>query len=67
MELTLHWRGPVGPGRFPESDAELEAMAGAGVYLRVKRYAGGRTVSYVGQSRRLLTRFDQHIRDILTF
>jgi hypothetical protein len=67
MELLLRWRGPVGPGRFPGSEAALEAIAGAGVYLRVKRYAGGRTVSYVGQSRRLLGRFDQHIRDILTF
>lgn len=67
MELVLRWRGPVGPGRFPESGDTLDAIAGAGVYLRIKRYDAGRTVSYVGQSRQLIVRFDQHIRDILTF
>lgn len=67
MELTLQWRGPVGPGLFPPSDNDLAALATPGVYLRLKQYEGGRTISYVGQSTRLIVRFDQHLRDILTF
>ena len=67
MQLTLVWRGPVGPGQFPEDGDGLAALAAPGVYLRIKRYDGGRTVSYVGQSTRLVVRFDRHLRDILTF
>lgn len=67
MNLTLRWRGPVGPGSFPEAGDDLAALAVPGVYLRLKGYDGGRTVSYVGQSRQLIVRFDQHLRDILTF
>ena len=36
-----------------------------GVYLRVKRYDRGRMVSYVGQSKSVLTRIDQHITQLL--
>jgi len=67
MDLTLRWQGPIGPGLFPEAGDELAALAVPGVYLRVKRYSGDRTVSYVGQSKQLIVRFDQHLRDILTF
>ena len=67
MELTLRWQGPIGPGLFPEAGDDLAALAAAGVYLRVKRYDENRTVSYVGQSKQLIVRFDQHLRDILTF
>ena len=71
MDLTLYWRGPVGPGTFPEEGDALAALAEAGVYLRIKQYtdtgASPRTVSYVGQSKQLIVRFDQHLRDILTF
>lgn len=71
MELTLNWQGPVGPGLFPKSDDGLDALATAGIYLRVKQYeyAGKepRTVAYVGQSKQLAVRFDQHLRDVLTF
>ena len=67
MELTLRWQGPIGPGLFPETGDELAGLAAPGVYLRVKRYDDGRTVSYVGQSKQLIVRFDQHLRDILTF
>ena len=67
MRLTLCWQGPVGPGCFPEDQDALVRMSGPGVYLRLKRYGGGRTVRYVGQSVRLLSRFDQHLRDVLTF
>ena len=71
MELMLQWRGPIGPGLFPESGDELAALSAPGIYLRIKRYDGGdtapRTVSYVGQSKQLIVRFDQHLRDILTF
>ena len=65
MELTLVWRGPVGAGLFPDDEAALEALRGPGVYLRMKRYGRGRTVSYVGQSRSLLTRIDQHLTAML--
>ena len=67
MELSLRWQGPIGPGLFPTSGDGLAALAAPGVYLRVKRYDEGRTVSYVGQSKQLIVRFDQHLRDILTF
>lgn len=67
MELTLRWQGPTGPGLFPEAGDDLAALAIPGVYLRVKRYGDERTVSYVGQSKQLIVRFDQHLRDILTF
>jgi len=61
VRLTLLWRGPVGPGRFPEEVEALEALDAAGVYLRVKTYEHGRLVAYVGQSTHLLGRFDQHL------
>jgi hypothetical protein len=67
MNLTLRWQGPIGPGLFPEAGDDLAVLAVPGVYLRVKRYEQDRTVSYVGQSRQLIVRFDQHLRDILTF
>ena len=67
MQFTLRWRGPMGPGLFPEAGDDLAALAIPGVYLRVKRYEEARTVSYVGQSKQLIIRFDQHLRDILTF
>jgi hypothetical protein len=65
MDVTLAWTGPVGPGLFPETPEALAALDGAGVYVRVKTYAGGRRVAYVGQSRQLLTRFDQHLVNTL--
>jgi hypothetical protein len=67
MELMLRWQGPTGPGLFPEAGDALAELAVPGVYLRIKQYEEGRTVSYVGQSKQLIVRFDQHLRDILTF
>ena len=66
MRLTLVWQGPVGAGLFPDDEAALEALRGPGVYLRIKSYGRGRTVSYVGQSRHLLTRIDQHLTAMLS-
>ena len=66
MELRLFWQGPVGAGLFPDDEAALEALRGPGVYLRMKSYRRGRTVSYVGQSRNLLTRIDQHLTAMLS-
>lgn len=66
MQLTLIWQGPVGAGLFPEGEAAREALRGPGVYLRIKSYNRGRTVSYVGQSRQLLTRIDQHLTAMLS-
>lgn len=65
MEQILAWQGPVGAGLFPDDEAALEALRGPGVYIRIKRYAGDRTVSYVGQSRSVLTRIDQHLTAML--
>ena len=65
MIVDLTWRGPVGPGCFPDDPHALETLLEAGVYLRVKTYDAGRTVSYVGQSKSLLTRFDQHLTSLL--
>jgi hypothetical protein len=65
MNITLAWNGPVGVGRFPSDPSALEALDAPGVYLRVKTYAGGRTVSYVGQSKSLLVRIDQHLTSLL--
>ena len=65
MNILLAWAGPVGAGCFPADAEALETLAGAGVYLRVKTYANGRTVSYVGQSRNLVSRIDQHLTALL--
>ena len=67
MNITLRWDGPVGPKKFPEAFLEREDLSVSGVYLRLKQYENGRIVSYVGHSVNLLSRFDQHLRDILTF
>jgi hypothetical protein len=63
--LTLGWRGPLGAGSFPADAAGVAALMVPAVYLRVKAYAGGRTVSYVGQSRTLIARIDQHLGQVL--
>ncbi|MGE0744935.1 MAG: hypothetical protein AB7K86_06785 [Rhodospirillales bacterium] len=65
MRLTLVWQGPVGAGSFPDDPEGFAALMVPAVYLRVKAYRGGRTVSYVGQSRTLLARIDQHIGQML--
>lgn len=65
MRIDLTWRGPVRPGCFPDDPHALETLLDPGVYLRVKSYDRGRTVSYVGQSKSLLTRFDQHLTSLL--
>lgn len=65
MRLTLSWQGPVGAGSFPDDPERFAALMVPAVYLRVKAYGGGRTVSYVGQSRTLLARIDQHIGQVL--
>jgi hypothetical protein len=67
LRLVLTWTGPVGPGRFPVDPLALEALARPGVYLRVKRYDNGRTIGYVGQSRNVLIRIDQHLTSALAF
>lgn len=67
MRITLGWSGPVGVGRFPTAAAVVESLCGPGVYLRVKTYDGGRTVSYVGQSKNLIARIDQHLVALLGF
>ena len=67
MNITLKWDGPVGPKNFPEASLEKESLSVSGVYLRLKQYENGHIVSYVGHSVNLLSRFDQHLRDILTF
>lgn len=65
MIFELQWRGPYGAGHFPEESDGFEALLRAGVYVRVKRYARGRTVAYVGQSTQVLVRIDQHIGAVL--
>ncbi len=65
MNLHLVWGGPVGPSLIPSDPESLAALDQPGVYLRTKRYEGGRVVAYVGQSRQLLTRFDQHVVNAL--
>jgi hypothetical protein len=65
LHLALNWSGPVGPGAFPADPLGLEALAQPGVYLRVKRYDRGRVVGYVGQSRNVLVRIDQHLTQAL--
>lgn len=66
MAAILTWEGPVGPGAFPDDPLLFENMCTAGVYLRVKRYDGGRIVAYAGQSVSLLSRFDQHLTAMLS-
>jgi hypothetical protein len=61
LRIVLTWRGPVGPGCFPPDALALEKLARPGVYLRVKRYDRGRKIGYVGQSRNVLARIDQHL------
>ena len=65
MKLELHWQGPYGAGLFPEDASDCAELLRAGVYLRVKRYAKGRSVAYVGQSKQVLARIDQHMGAVL--
>ncbi len=65
MKLDLHWQGPYGAGLFPQDTEGMQELLRAGVYLRVKRYSHGRTVAYVGQSKQVLARIDQHIGAVL--
>ena len=65
MNLELNWRGPYGAGLFPQTLEAMAELLNAGVYLRIKRYAGERTVAYVGQSKQLLARMDQHVSAVL--
>ena len=71
MSVDLVWQGPVGPGcapgaPFPDDPLLFENLCEAGVYLRVKTYAGDRTIAYAGQSVSLLSRFDQHLVAMLS-
>ena len=66
MAATLTWQGPIGPGAFPDDPLLFETLCTAGVYLRIKRYDGGRVVAYAGQSVSLLARFDQHLAAMLS-
>lgn len=66
MNIVLNWRGPIALGNFPTDATELEAIDAPGVYLRLKTYDGGRSVQYVGQSKSVLMRIDQHITALLS-
>ena len=57
----------MGAGLFPDEIDGRAAMEAPGVYLRVKSYQGGRLIGYVGQSRNLLQRFEQHLTQMLSF
>jgi len=65
VNLELNWRGPYGAGLFPQTLEAMAELLNAGVYLRIKRYAGERTVAYVGQSKQLLARMDKHVSAVL--
>ncbi|HEY5608786.1 MAG TPA: hypothetical protein VIM38_10660 [Alphaproteobacteria bacterium] len=65
MRLSLEWRGPLRAGALPAAADAIAALDIAAVYLRVKRYANGRVIAYVGQSRHLIARIDQHIAQLL--
>ena len=64
--ITLAWNGPLGPGGLPETQDEIDGLNGPAVYLRVKGYEGGRLIAYVGQSRHLISRIDQHLVRLLS-
>ena len=66
MNLNLFWRGPLRSGSFPTDLESIENLNQEGIYLRIKRYKNGRTVAYVGQSRTLISRFDQHLTRLLS-
>ena len=61
LHISLTWDGPIGIGRFPADAALLDELMQPGVYLRIKSYDNGRTVSYVGQSKTVIARVDQHL------
>ena len=61
VTVTLEWQGLVGADCIPNDPLIFENPRQAGVYLRIKSYAGGRIVAYAGQSVSLLARFDQHL------
>ncbi|MEK9684108.1 MAG: GIY-YIG nuclease family protein [Rhodospirillaceae bacterium] len=56
----------MGPGLFPSNWQERENLSVPGIYLRIKQYESDRLVAYVGQSVNLLSRFDQHLRDMMS-
>jgi hypothetical protein len=63
--MSLDWQGPFGTSCIPRDPLIFENLCQAGVYLRLKKYDGGRIVAYVGQSVSLLSRFDQHLSAML--
>ena len=65
MRLTLAWHGPLGAGNLPVAANDIAALDVPAVYLRLKRYDNGRVIAYVGQSRHLIARIDQHIGQLL--
>ena len=66
MDLNLFWRGPLRSGSFPTDPESIENLNQVGIYLRIKLYKNGRTVAYIGQSRTLISRFDQHLTRLLS-
>jgi hypothetical protein len=66
VNIVLNWRGSIALGNFPTDTTELEEIDAPGVYLRLKSYDGGRSVQYVGQSKSVLMRIDQHITALLS-
>ena len=65
MRLTLAWHGPLRAGALPVDSGAIAMLDVPAVYLRVKRYDNGRVIAYVGQSRHLIARIDQHIGQLL--
>ena len=66
MDIILNWTGAIGPGAFPGDPETLEALQAPGVYLRAKSYDNDRIVGYVGQSKNVLSRIDQHLTGLLS-
>ena len=61
MKLEIHWQGLYGSGLFLHMVEGMQNLLRTRIYLRIKSYSGGRTVTYVGPSNQFLEGINQHI------
>jgi len=66
MDLTLVWRGPMVAGNFPGEVDARSKLSTHGIYMSLKLYKSDKVIVYVGQSKNLLSRFEQHVTGVLS-
>jgi hypothetical protein len=67
-EVTLNWEGPYATVHtWPESQQELDRLAGEGVYLWCREYPTHDLVVHVGETKNIARRFSQWLTQFLAW